>query len=364
MSRPKIKLAVSDFHLGKGAFLPDGKRNYLEDFFYDQRFIEFLEYYSSNKYQRADIELVICGDFFNHLQVDPLEINPQIITERIALARTGAIMHGHARVFEALKVFASKPHHKITFLIGNHDIGLLWPSVRNLVEEEIGGQTKVYEKPQYFIDKVCFEHGNQHCAENWIDFEHPYINDDKISKEPIVNLPWGDLFVIHFLNKVKQVRPYADKVFPFKLYFRWALFHDTRFALTVAGHAISYFLKVLFKIGEHNRFSLKKIYKIVKEFSFPIKMDKAAKRVLRQNPECKVVVFGHGHRPAAALFQDGSEYFNTGIWNEMINLDIGTIGRDLRFTFVEINYNKENIPHGMLKEWKGKYREVDDMVLV
>ncbi|MFH1874792.1 MAG: metallophosphoesterase [Pseudomonadota bacterium] len=361
MSRPKIKLAVSDFHLGKGAFLPNGNRNYLEDFFYDQRFVEFLEYYSSDKYEKADVELVICGDFFNQLQVDPLEINPQIITERVALARTGAIMHGHVKVFEALKFFAAKPNHKITFLIGNHDIGLLWPSVRHLVEERIGGQTKVYTEPRYIVDQVCFEHGNQHCAENWIDFEHPFL---KGNNEPIINLPWGDLFVIHFLNKVKRARPYADKVFPFKLYFRWALFHDTRFALSVAAQGISYFFKVLFKIGDHNRFSLKKTYKIVKEFSFPIKMDKAAKKVLNEHPECKVVVFGHGHRPAARLFQDGREYFNIGIWNEMINLDIGTMGRLLRLTFVEINYDKEGTPHGMLREWKGKYREVEEMVLV
>jgi len=361
MSRLKIKLAVSDFHLGKGPVLPSGNRNYLEDFFSDQKFAEFLDYYSAEQYEKSEIELVICGDFFNQLQVDPLEINPQIITERVALARTGAIMNGHPAIFEALIRFAKKPNHSIVFIIGNHDIGLLWSSVRSLVKNTIEGSTKVHETPQYIKDGVCFEHGNQHVAENWIDFEHPFL---KGSGEMILNLPWGDLFVIRFLNQIKSERPYADKVFPFKLYFRWALIHDTKFAIRVAFHSLVYFLKILFRLDKNERFNIRQLHRIMKEFSFPMKMDRAARSVLHDHPNCKIVVFGHGHKPAAVQFYDNKEYYNCGIWNEMINLEVGTIGRFLRLTFVEINYNKAGIPHGTLKEWKGHYREVEEMVLV
>lgn len=362
MSRPKIKLSVSDFHLGKGPYLASGARNYLEDFFYDQRFAEFLEYYSSRDYEKADVELVICGDFFNHLQIDPSEIRPQFITERVALARTGAIMDGHPKVFDALKAFAAKPHHKITFLIGNHDVGLFWPSVRKLVTDRIGENCLVYDKAQYITEGVCFEHGNQHVPENWIDYNKPIVKEG--TKEPIINLPWGDIFVIHFLNRVKRERPYADKVFPFPLYLRWALFHDTWFAIKLAFFGLMYFLKVLFKVGENKRFKVRQTLRIMKNFSFPVRMNRAAWRVLNDHPECRIVVFGHGHRCAAVQFKDGREYFNNGIWNEMISLDIGTMGRSLRFTFVEIRYTKDNIPHGQLKEWKGRYSEMEDIVVV
>ncbi len=362
MSRLKLKLSVSDFHLGKGPFLSSGVRNYLEDFFYDQRFAEFLEFYCKNEYEKADIELVICGDFFNHLQVDPYEVKPEFITERVALARTGAIIDGHPVVFDALKNFASKPNHKITFLIGNHDVGLFWPTVRRFICERIGGNTLVCDKPKYIVDKVCFEHGNQHVAENWIDFEKPILYES--AEEPILNLPWGDLFVIHFLNRVKRSRPYIDKVFPFKMYLMWALIHDTRFALQIIFSGMIYFLKVILKIGQNRPFRVKQFFRILKNFSFPVKMNRAAWRTLKENPQCSIVVFGHGHRCASVQFKDGREYFNNGIWNEMISLDVGTMGRSLRLTFVEIRYDKSGVPHGVLKEWKGRYREVEDMILV
>ncbi len=361
MSRLKLKLVVSDFHLGKGPYFANGERNYLEDFFYDQRFSEFLAYYSAEEYEKADIELVIGGDFFNHLQVDPREINPEFITERVALARTGAIMEGHPAIFEALKKFAATPNHRITFLVGNHDIALLYASVSRYVEQAIGGQTRVHMTPQHITDGVCFEHGNQHVAENWIDFDNPFVTKDV--SEPIIDLPWGDLFVIRFLNRVKKERHYVDKVFPFKMYLRWALLHDTWFALRASFYGIVYFMQVLLKVGENRNFQTKRTLKIMKEFSFPVKMHRAAKRVLRAHPECKIVVFGHGHRPASWQFGDGRWYFNTGIWNEMISMDVGTMGRSLRFTFAEICYDKHNAPKGQLKEWKGCYREVEDVVL-
>ena len=362
MSRPKIKLVVSDFHMGKGPHFANGERNYLEDFFYDQKFAEFINFYCTEECEKAEIELIINGDFFNHLQVDPRELYPELMTERVTVARTGAIIDGHPKVFEALKKFAAAPNHKIIFMIGNHDIGLFYPSVQRQVVDCIGGQTRVHNMPQYVTDGVVIEHGNEQVAENWVDFQHPFITKDV--SEPIINLPWGDLFVIRFLNRVKRARPYIDKVFPFKQYLKWALLHDTLFALKASAIGLWYFLQVFLGIGENKKFRDKRMFKIVKEFSFPVKMHRAAKRVITSHPECRIVVFGHGHHATQRQFKDGREYYNTGIWNEMISFDVGTFGRSLRFTFVEIRYDRDNIPKGQLKEWKGCYREIEDVVIV
>ncbi len=47
MRRERLRLVVSDFHLGAGAVLPDGSANYLEDFFHDAMFAEFLDYHGA-----------------------------------------------------------------------------------------------------------------------------------------------------------------------------------------------------------------------------------------------------------------------------------------------------------------------------
>ncbi|MFA4873893.1 MAG: hypothetical protein WC956_09120 [bacterium] len=362
MAKEKITLVVSDFHLGAGPELPDGKTNFLEDFFHDAKFVEFLDYYSSGDYARREVELVINGDFFNHLQVFPDEERPELITEAVTIRRTEAIMAGHPAIFDALSRFAAAPRHSIVFMIGNHDVGLFWPSARDLLVQMLGPTVRVHAEAAYISEGVWIEHGNQHVAENRMNFSQPILDGSR--GEPIINLPWGDIFVIRFLNRVKRGRPYIDKVFPFRLYLRWALIHDTCFALKTSFVGFFYFLQLVLGIGDGGRLGRREFFKIAKEFSFPVHMERAAKRIFALHPDVHVVVFGHGHRAAARAFAGGKEYFNTGIWNEMISLDIGTMGRSLRLTFAEIARGKDNIPHGRLREWKGAYREVEEMGLI
>ena len=361
MSRNRIRLVISDCHLGAGELRPDGAVNELEDFHLDRKLVEFLEYHMSGEYAKADVELVINGDFFNHLQIFSDEHDPALMTERVALFRTETILAGHSELFEAIVQFAAAPHHSVVFMIGNHDMGFLWPSVRRLVADRLGPTVRVHPDGVYADGSVWIEHGNQHVAENRIDFEHPFIGNG--SGEPIVNMPWGDLFVVRYLNRVKHERPYVDKVYPFKLYLRWALIHDTLFAIKAMAVGIVYFMAVLMRLGENKRFARQQFMKIMKEFSFPVKMDRAAGRIFELNPGYSLVVFGHGHQAAARLFGHDKQYFNTGIWNEMISLELGTMGRQLKLTYVEIRYGRDGAPRGFLKEWKGAYRVVEDVVM-
>jgi len=360
--REKLKLVVSDFHLGRGPYLPDGRRNYLEDFFSDRQFCEFLEHYHKGRYKGAEVELIINGDFFDHLQVDPDEFDPTYVNERVALARTNAIIDGHPEVFEALKEFCNVPRHSITFIIGNHDIGLFFPLVRKRVEELIGERCKVLVEPIYCTDGLCVEHGNGWTVENWIDYKKPLVEGR--DGEMIVDLPWGSLFQVHYLNKVKRERPYISRVYPFKHYLIWGLMHDTWFSLKAFFTMLGYFFKAMLRIGENRQFTSRHTLRVIRQFSFPMNLRRAAKLILDANPNCQCVVLGHGHKALQRQFVDGREYINTGLWNEMISLDIGTMGRYLRFTFAEIEYDKSGLPHSKLREWHGHYREVEDSVSI
>ena len=362
MSRNRIRLVISEFHLGAGPMRPDGSENWLEDFFLDRKIVEFLEYHMSGEYAKAEVELVVNGDFFNHLQVWPDEVHPELMTERVAVWRTEAIMAGHPELFEALAQFAAAPRHSVVFMVGNHDIGLVWPAVQRLVVGKLGPAVRVHTDPVYAEGGVWIEHGNQQVAENRIDFAHPFLQNG--GGEPIVNMPWGDLFVVRFLNRMKRQRHYIDKVYPFKLYLRWALIHDTLFALKASATGLAYFMAVLLRLGENKRFARQQFVKIMREFTFPVKMDRAARRIFALNPGFQVVVFGHGHQAASRRFGGGRQYVNTGIWNEMISLDVGSMGRQLRLTFAEIGYDRDGLPHAELREWKGAHREVEDMGLL
>ncbi len=355
----RLKVIVSDFHLGKGNVLPDGSQNLLEDFTADRQFIDFLDYYMTGNYKRCEVELILNGDFFNLLQVDYRDKFTDFITESDALHKTMRILHGHEALFDKLSEFSKEPHHSVTFMLGNHDPGLLWEGVQETLRLRLGGQVR-FKMEAYYFDGVHVEHGNQYLTDNRYDRKHYFLSEGL--PEPIINLPWGSFFIIHYLNEIKKERPYIDKVYPFRLYQRWALIHEPLFALKSMFWVAAWFLKFLFIPNPARKISFRRVVGILTETTVHPKLHKEAKRILLTHRDCHIVVFGHTHQAAYKCFAAGKEYFNTGTWNEKISLDIGSLGRTLRLTYVTIEYDKQNRPHGTLKEWKGHSDVVEDVV--
>lgn len=355
----KVKLIASDFHIGKGRFLSDGSYNPLEDFFFDGKFVEFLEYHRTGEFAASDVELILNGDFFNHLQIDPEEFSPDVISEKIALRRTLWILKGHPEIFEEMRRFASTPGHRITFLLGNHDPGLLFPAVAAKLREALGPNLGIKIGP-YLFDGVHVEHGNQYFADNAYNPNRFFLA--RGLKEPIVNLPWGSYFVIHFLNKVRRERPYFHKVYPFKYYLRWALIHDTLFALKCLVGILFYFVWLRFRRDPHRRSSLTRTIQIIKEVGLTPRLDHEAKKILLTQKEIRVVIFGHTHHATIRQFAPDKTYINVGLWNEAVSLEISNLGNVVRLTYAHLEYDEQGIPHAFLKEWKGSHRVVEDVV--
>ncbi len=353
----KVILVVSDFHLGKGPYNEDGSLNFLEDFFYDDKFAEFLEYYDK-KYPSAEIELVFNGDIFDLLQVDYREEYPARITEENALYRFNKIIEGHSVFFDALKMFLSKPGRKLVYVQGNHDAGFLFPRVRDRLEEVLGVPYH-YAGMRYKTSGYWIEHGQQYEPSNRYDENELFLT--KGIPEPIVNLPWGSVYVISILNKLRLKRPYVDKVRPFSLYFRWALINDFFWGIWALLRSFLFFLSKQFIKSRWYRTSIKETFDIIKEHSFFYKpLESSAEKILTST-DYHTVVFSHTHKMMYKSFKNERRYFNTGCWIEMIDLDLVHFGKNLRFTFVEVDFYKSGKSEAHLKEWKGKWREVEEV---
>ena len=165
--KKRIKLVISDLHLGPGRFLEDGRLNLLEEFYFDDRFSEFLHYYTTGVWADCHVELILNGDIFNYLQTDYKGHYLTVITEGITLVKTQRIVRGHPLFFSALCEFV-RGGNEVTFIVGNHDQGLLWPSVRNFLNETIGANVR-YKNIVYYFDGIHIEHGNMHEASNRAD---------------------------------------------------------------------------------------------------------------------------------------------------------------------------------------------------
>lgn len=361
MDNNKIKLVVSDLHLGLGRTLDGGTINSLEEFYYDEKFVEFLHYYTSGEYKDYEVELILNGDIFNFLQVDYQGHFLTVITESITLDKLKNIVEGHPKFFKALKDFSLKEGNSVTFVVGNHDQGMLWPGVRAYLNELLGSAIR-YKNIVYFFDGVHIEHGNMHEAANRIDPRRFFLK--KNLAEPILNLPFGSHFFIDFVLKLKEKHPHVDKVRPFSSMIRWGLIHEPMFTLKGMFLLIWYFLKSIFIPDPRRMWPLKRILKVFLESAVFPDLSEAAKKILKDD-RIHTVIFGHTHVYQYRQFKNDKEYFNTGTWTELTSLDVSSFGRITKLTYVLIEYpEQENErPRGRLKEWRGYHRIEENVVL-
>lgn len=359
MSR-RIKLIISDLHLGKGRLLPDGATNQLEEFYYGEKLTEFINYYSSGTFRDAEVEIIINGDFLNFLQVDYRGHFLTVVTESVALEVLKSIVQGHENVFRALKDFVSQPQNSLTYVVGNHDQGMMWPACRAFLNQAVGASVR-YKNIVYFFDGVHVEHGHMHEAANRLDPKRFFLKKDL--PEPILNLPFGSHFFIELVLKIKEKYPHVDKIRPFSKMLRWAFFNETWLIVSSIVKLVGFAMKTLFKKDPRRNWSMRNLLKIAFESAIFPDLSESARKILRDE-RVHTVVFGHTHVYQYRQWGTDKEYFNTGTWTELTSLDIVSLGKITKLTYVFIEYPDDGTrPRGRLKEWKGYHRIEEDVAV-
>lgn len=356
----KLKVVLSDLHLGKGQFLPQGSLNTLEEFFYDQKFSEFLDYYSTGENLHADVELVINGDFLNILQTDYKGHFTTVNTESIDLVKVKSIIDGHPVVFEALRRFVSRPQKRITYVVGNHDQGMLWQKTRELLDETVGARIN-FKNIVYFFDGIHIEHGHQHEAANRIDPKKFFIKQDL--PEPVLNLPWASYFFVEYILKLKQKIPHVDKVRPFSALIRWGIINETFFTIKAIYGLIKHFLTSHLKRRKNRTFTFKQILSIFQGGAVFPDLEDAAQKIMKDE-RVHTVIFGHTHVYMYRQWGQDKEYLNTGTWTEVTGLDISSLGKITKLTYALVEYPAlGGRARARLKEWRGHYRVEQDVAI-
>ncbi len=358
--KKKIKVVVSDLHLGKGRLLPGGGVNFLEEFYFGDKLVEFIEYYSSGLFSEAEVELIINGDFLNFLQVDYHGHFLTVLTEPVCLDVLKSICEGHKRVFAALAAFAAKPGNKVTYVIGNHDQAMLWPGCRDYLNGVIDASIH-YKNIVHFFDGVHIEHGHMHEAANRMDPRRFFLKKDLA--EPILNLPFGSHFFVDVVLKVKHNYPFVDKIRPFGRMVRWAIFNETWMTVKTSFQMMRYFLRTAFVKDARRNVSTKQLLGIILESAIFPDLGDAARKIL-QDDRVHTVIFGHSHVYQYRQWKQGKEYFNTGTWTEITSLDVVSLGKITKLTYVLIEYPEDsNRPRCRLKEWRGYHRIEEDVAV-
>jgi len=354
----KIKLVISDLHLGKGRKLNSGMINPLEEFYFEDKLVEFIDFYSTGKFRDYEVELVINGDFLNFLQVDYHGHFLTVVTEGVALEILKGILKGQDKVCKALREFASVPNRSITYIVGNHDQAMLWPALRSYFNEVVGATVK-FKSIAYNFDGVHIEHGHMHEAANRLDPKKFFLKKDL--PEPILNLPFGSHFFVDFVMKIKQKHPHVDKIRPFRQLVRWAIFNEPTFTVVTMMKLIFYFIRSAFTRHPTKYFPVKRIVQTLLESAIFPDLSDSAYRILRHEA-VNTVIFGHTHVYEYRQWEGGKQYFNTGTWTELVSLDVRSLGKITKLTYVMIDYESGR-PLCRLKEWKGYHKVEEDVVV-
>ncbi len=362
--KPRYKLVVSDFHLGKGRYFPDGTQNILEDFVYDREFSEFLNYHRSGSFADAEVELILNGDILNLIQADTWGVHTHLFTERAMVRAVEKIVKGHPEFFQALWRFCSTPGHTVSYVVGNHDVGMLWEMPRKVFIDAVGHPVKFYDTHHVF-DGIHVEHGQQYERFAAIDMQRPFIT--RGLPEPVLNLPWGSLFAAILLPKIKQVRPHVDKVRPMSTFLRWVIIHDFWWGVKTSAWILKFIVEtILFRSRYQIHEGVRNTFGLLKEITIYPNYDKIAFKVLEEREDVHTVIFGHTHILRYRQWREGKEYFNEGTWNEMTNLELDDYGKQIRLTYAFIEYSHDSAqprPKVRLKQWNGVWRpEVDVLI--
>ncbi|MCM2322407.1 MAG: metallophosphoesterase [Oligoflexia bacterium] len=371
----RIKLVISDFHLSRGKWLRDGARNPLEDFHQDERFQEFLDFYSTGEYAETEVELIVNGDFFDPLAVVPLgERNkndealeyPLEVVESAAVTKIRTICAGHPLSLEAMKQFLGRGK-RIIMRWGNHDAAILWPKVQEELRELLSPprpeQLEFQQKP-YVFDRICIDHGHQFEALNAFDEENLYVDQKtRHGVKRIQALPFGSFFVLGYLNRIKRRRNFINQVHPFRNYMRLSLLLDPVFFFTNGLQALWFFFKMRLITHPRRFANFRKTLLLMAEAFHRPSLERIAEELLTgpgsESLDFDTLILGHNHQAATRLFPGGRQYINTGTWIPITSLDMATLGHRILRSYALIEY-LDGKPRCSLKIWNGRPRIMDD----
>lgn len=353
-----IKLVFSDTHLSMGN--RPGNFNPFEDFHDDDAMVAFLDYHSQGEFADEEVELILNGDIFDPLAVDVNGAFPERITSSIAVLKFSRCLEGHATVVSALRRFLSRPGKRVTYIMGNHDLELAYPAVQQLFRTVVGGpegsqqiRFRIYEPWYDLPGGVRVAHGNQFEALNRVDLKHLFLT--KGYSEPILNLPWGSIFLLKVLLPVKAERPHMTLVHPFSRFLALSLVTDTRVAVPASARALYHFMRTRFVEARRRAASLRETVRILREEAVVVPdLEVAAAAMLRDNPGLRAVIMGHSHEAKIRRMGNRGVYVNTGTWTKYVSLDLPDFGAHTRLTYAMVDYRQGGpSPRVGLFQWFG-----------
>ena len=203
----RLVVVLSDIEMGPGGPF--------DDFPHSDFLAEVLLSYGREPFDDLEVDLVFNGDTLDLLKTPWAGTHPHHITAGVAVGKLGLIIGAHPAFFDALGEFLrpGPERRRAWFVVGNHDIDLLFPEVCEAIEARIGAAPGCVRFPgvDLQIGDLHVEHGSQQDVMFAIDPAVPFI---EVGGERILNLPWGTIGLLEMALRLQPVLYHHDRLRP------------------------------------------------------------------------------------------------------------------------------------------------------
>lgn len=208
----RLLVVLSDIEMGAGG--PT------DDFPHSEWLGDLVRSYQSALYAELQVDFVFNGDTFDLLKTSYEGKFPHHIDAKVALGKMERIIAAHQPFFEALReaLAAPGPERRAWFVVGNHDLEILFPEVQTRIAKELGTSSRVHF-PGFSlrIGDVLIEHGQQTDDLFRTDPTRPFVD---YQGRAILNLSWAAVSLLEVAMPMHPVFYHLDRLKPREMVFR------------------------------------------------------------------------------------------------------------------------------------------------
>jgi len=206
----RLVVSFSDIEMGAGGPYDDFPRS---DFL-----ANVIRDYGRDPYRWLSVDLVFNGDTFDLLKTSYRGGFPHHVTRDVAVDKMERIAAAHPAFFQGLREFLLEDpaRRRAFFVLGNHDMELLFPEVQNVIRAELGAPDNVYFPGwSTSIGRLHVEHGSQLDPLFYVDPARPFITHR--NGERLLHLSWASVALLHVAIPLQPIFYHHDRLKPKEL---------------------------------------------------------------------------------------------------------------------------------------------------
>lgn len=343
-SADRLLVVMSDIEMGAGGPY--------DDFPQSAWLAEQILRYNEPPYDAIAVDLVFNGDTFDLLKTSFEGAHTHLVDWRVATGKMTRIADAHPAFFEGVKRFLDhyRAPRRVHFIVGNHDAELLFPQVREVVSQRIGGAGAL-NFPGFELDigRVHLEHGQQ--ADPMFRMEPPYFHDHPGG--PVLALSWGAVAILEVAMPMRPIFYHHDRLKP-----REELFRLMPEAREYIVNAFWEYWRRDWRGWLRGGDPVKQVgWTMLQEVAFrfstksaTIHVDKHFRDRLHASNAYDAYLFGHEHEAGLWAFANRRVVRTDCIRNEYALFEDGTVQEQLPVGWAEVFLRGDHVLHAHLVE--------------